>query len=129
MTYLTSKDKLAVKYFTICHSTVTLGLTLKYVILSIVVTTCRLLHSRKMNRFETVFLSFKMVSKMSSLGPESLLLPHRIWKVKFVGESVDDCGGGYSESIAEICDELQVCCIAYLIGEHILDNYAGEQLC
>ena len=51
---------------------------------------------------------FKMVSKMSSLGPESLLLPHRIWKVKFVGESVDDCGGGYSESIAEMCDELQV---------------------
>ena len=49
-----------------------------------------------------------MVSKMSSLGPESLLLPHRIWKVKFVGESVDDCGGGYSESIAEMCDELQV---------------------
>ena len=24
-----------------------------------------------------------------------------------VGESVDDCGGGYSESIAEMCDELQ----------------------
>lgn len=23
------------------------------------------------------------------------------------GESVDDCGGGYSESIAEICEELQ----------------------
>lgn len=35
-----------------------------------------------------------------------MLLPHRIWKVKFVGESVDDCGGGYSESIAEMCDEL-----------------------
>ncbi len=30
----------------------------------------------------------------------------RVWKVKFVGESVDDCGGGYSESIAEMCDEL-----------------------
>jgi len=30
----------------------------------------------------------------------------RVWKVKFVGESVDDCGGGYSESIAELCDEL-----------------------
>ena len=28
-------------------------------------------------------------------------------QVKFVGESVDDCGGGYSESIAEMCDELQ----------------------
>lgn len=25
----------------------------------------------------------------------------------FVGESVDDCGGGYSESVAEMCDELQ----------------------
>ena len=24
-----------------------------------------------------------------------------------VGESVDDCGGGYSESVAEICEELQ----------------------
>jgi E3 ubiquitin-protein ligase HERC2 len=55
-----------------------------------------------------------MVSKMSSLGPESLLLPHRIWKVKFVGESVDDCGGGYSESIAEICDELQVILTGFL---------------
>lgn len=27
--------------------------------------------------------------------------------MKFVGESVDDCGGGFSESIAEMCDELQ----------------------
>lgn len=99
---------------------------------------------------------------MSSFSPDSLLLPHRVWKVKFVGEiwlcmlwrtylvgrvprgwqaewctssrcrgaensmvlflqvglgvadslffpgeSVDDCGGGYSESIAEICEELQ----------------------
>lgn len=25
----------------------------------------------------------------------------------FSGESVDDCGGGYSESIAEMCEELQ----------------------
>ena len=37
----------------------------------------------------------QMVGKMSVLTPESLLLPHRVWKVKFVGESVDDCGGGY----------------------------------
>ena len=44
---------------------------------------------------------------MSNFGPESLFLPHRVWKVKFIGESVDDCGGGYSESIAEMCDELQ----------------------
>ncbi|XP_066595212.1 E3 ubiquitin-protein ligase HERC2 [Prorops nasuta] len=49
----------------------------------------------------------QMVSKMSLLKQDVLFLPHRIWKVKFVGESVDDCGGGYSESIAEMCDELQ----------------------
>ncbi|XP_054721916.1 E3 ubiquitin-protein ligase HERC2-like [Uloborus diversus] len=49
----------------------------------------------------------QMVSNMSSISQDSLRLPHRVWKVKFVGESVDDCGGGYSESIAEMCDELQ----------------------
>jgi len=31
------------------------------------------------------------------------------------GESVDDCGGGYSESIAEMCDELQNGSVAILI--------------
>lgn len=30
----------------------------------------------------------QLVNKMGMLTPESLLLPHRIWKVKFVGESV-----------------------------------------
>ncbi|XP_048506982.1 E3 ubiquitin-protein ligase HERC2 isoform X2 [Athalia rosae] len=49
----------------------------------------------------------QMVSKMPLLTQDVLFLPHRVWKVKFVGESVDDCGGGYSESIAEMCDELQ----------------------
>ncbi|XP_074649618.1 E3 ubiquitin-protein ligase HERC2-like [Tubulanus polymorphus] len=49
----------------------------------------------------------QICSKMSVFGSDSLMLPHRVWKVKFVGESVDDCGGGYSESIAEMCDELQ----------------------
>ncbi|KAK8398901.1 hypothetical protein O3P69_004178 [Scylla paramamosain] len=48
----------------------------------------------------------QMVAKMSLLTPDALFLPHRVWKVKFVGESVDDCGGGYSESVAEMCDEL-----------------------
>lgn len=38
-----------------------------------------------------------------------------MWKVKFVGESVDDCGGGFSESIAEMCDELQNGCVPLLI--------------
>lgn len=49
----------------------------------------------------------QMCSKWNILSAEDLLLNQRIWKVKFVGESVDDCGGGYSESIAEMCDELQ----------------------
>lgn len=49
----------------------------------------------------------QVFSNISSFSKESFLLPHRIWKVTFIGESVDDCGGGYSESIAEICDELQ----------------------
>ncbi|XP_015429351.1 PREDICTED: LOW QUALITY PROTEIN: E3 ubiquitin-protein ligase HERC2 [Dufourea novaeangliae] len=49
----------------------------------------------------------QMVSKLSLLTQDVLFFPHRVWKVKFVGESVDDCGGGYSESIAEMCDELQ----------------------
>ncbi|KAK2149980.1 hypothetical protein NP493_2872g00003 [Ridgeia piscesae] len=51
---------------------------------------------------------------MALFGPDSLMLPHRIWKVKFIGESVDDCGGGYSESIAEMCDELQNGSVALL---------------
>lgn len=34
-----------------------------------------------------------------------MFLAHAV--VRDAGESVDDCGGGYSESIAEMCDELQ----------------------
>lgn len=49
----------------------------------------------------------QMVQKLPLLTQDALYLAHRVWKVKFVGESVDDCGGGYSESIAEMCDELQ----------------------
>jgi E3 ubiquitin-protein ligase HERC2 len=48
----------------------------------------------------------QVCSRMVTAGPDSLFLPQRVWKVKFVGESVDDCGGGYSESISEMCDEL-----------------------
>ncbi|XP_049844846.1 E3 ubiquitin-protein ligase HERC2 [Schistocerca gregaria] len=57
----------------------------------------------------------QMVTKMSLLTQEALFLPHRVWKVKFVGESVDDCGGGYSESITEMCEELQNGCLPLLI--------------
>ena len=41
----------------------------------------------------------------------------------FTGESVDDCGGGYSESIAEMCDELQNGCLPLLI---VTPNGRGE---
>ncbi|EDV24531.1 uncharacterized protein TRIADDRAFT_56425 [Trichoplax adhaerens] len=50
---------------------------------------------------------YQVSTAICASNSDNLLLPHRVWKVKFVGESVDDCGGGYSESIAEICDELQ----------------------
>eukprot|EP00049_Salpingoeca_infusionum_P016093 m.323993 g.323993 ORF g.323993 m.323993 type:complete len:4072 (-) comp16007_c0_seq4:280-12495(-) len=36
----------------------------------------------------------------------TFLAASRCWKVKFAGEGVDDAGGGYSESISEMCDEL-----------------------
>ncbi|XP_044756400.1 E3 ubiquitin-protein ligase HERC2 [Coccinella septempunctata] len=49
----------------------------------------------------------QMVQKLPLLTSETLALPHRVWKVEFVGESVDDCGGGYNESITEMCEELQ----------------------
>ncbi|CAG9110153.1 unnamed protein product [Plutella xylostella] len=49
----------------------------------------------------------QMVARLPHLTPDALLLPSRVWKVKLAGESVDDCGGGYSESIAEMCEELQ----------------------
>ena len=49
----------------------------------------------------------QMTSKKSQFSVDDYCLPHRVWKVKFIGESVDDCGGGYSESIAEMCEELQ----------------------
>ena len=40
-------------------------------------------------------------------GRSLILTLIRLLQVKFVGESVDDCGGGYSESITEMCEELQ----------------------
>lgn len=48
----------------------------------------------------------QMVQNLPLLTQEALYLPQRVWKVKLIGESVDDCGGGFSESIAEMCEEL-----------------------
>ncbi len=67
---------------------------------------------------------------MSLLRSESLLLPHRVWKVKFIGESVDDCGGGYSESIAEMCEELQNGLLPLLVPTpDSRDDTEGVQKC
>ncbi|XP_052077229.1 E3 ubiquitin-protein ligase HERC2-like isoform X2 [Mytilus californianus] len=65
----------------------------------------------------------QLAAKQAVFNADSLMLPHRVWKVKFVGESVDDCGGGYSESIAEMCDELQNGSLNLLI---VTPNGRGE---
>lgn len=42
----------------------------------------------------------QMCAKMSSFSPDSLLLPHRVWKVKFVGESLGRGTGSHSGAAA-----------------------------
>jgi hypothetical protein len=42
-------------------------------------------------------------------------MPQRVWKVKFVGEGLDDIGGGYSDSISEMCTELQTGALPLLL--------------
>ena len=41
----------------------------------------------------------QMCAKMSSFGPDSLLLPHRVWKVKFVGENLPCAGAPVSPAV------------------------------
>uniref|UniRef100_A0A8D8RL73 E3 ubiquitin-protein ligase HERC2 n=3 Tax=Cacopsylla melanoneura TaxID=428564 RepID=A0A8D8RL73_9HEMI len=48
-------------------------------------------------------MSFKYVPIIR----DQLLLPSRLWKVIFLGESVDDAGGGYNECLSELCEELR----------------------
>jgi len=38
---------------------------------------------------------------------ETFLASSRVWRGNFVGEGVDDAGGGYSESVSEMTSELQ----------------------
>lgn len=47
--------------------------------------------------------------------PKFWLLPSRVWKVHFAGEGMDDVGGGYSESISEMCEELHALKVRVLI--------------
>lgn len=53
----------------------------------------------KIYRYVVQQQSFVMCSTYKMILITSIL--------SLIGESVDDCGGGYSESIAEMCDELQ----------------------
>ena len=48
-------------------------------------------------------------------GPYLKQTDFKIIQSPFAGDSVDDCGGGYSESIAEMCDELQNGSVSLLI--------------
>lgn len=52
---------------------------------------------------------------LRSCPEKDLRLANRVWKVKFAGEGLDDCGGGYSESISEMCNELQTGALPLLI--------------
>jgi len=49
----------------------------------------------------------QMVSKMSLLTQEALFLPHRVWKVKFVGKK-------YVGDLVEFCKMDSVSCLKYM---------------
>jgi len=66
---------------------------------------------------------------MESAEPKMLLLSSRVWKVKFIGEGLDDIGGGYSDSISEMCDELATRALPLLITSHdAADHTSGDAL-
>jgi hypothetical protein len=48
----------------------------------------------------------QMVSKMLLLTQEALFLPHRVWKVKFVGKK-------YVGGLVEFCKNGQCACLNY----------------
>jgi E3 ubiquitin-protein ligase HERC2 len=71
---------------------------------------------------------FAQAAKAMASEDRMLRLPTRVWKVTFVGEgfvlrlcwsfltrSVDDIGGGYSDSISEMCEELSTFALPILI--------------
>ena len=52
-------------------------------------------------------VTWQIINEVNLDNDYAFKLNGRCWKIRFIGESVDDCGGGYSDSIAEICEELQ----------------------
>ena len=65
-------------------------------------------------------------AELVGAGPGVLLASARVWKVKFVGEGADDAGGGYSESISEMCEELVTGLVALLIRTPNGSNDTGD---
>lgn len=58
----------------------------------------------------------QMCAKMSSFSPDSLLLPHRVWKVKFVGESAHSQGGRVGVAVSRVCCRHPPGCSHSLLG-------------
>lgn len=58
----------------------------------------------------------QMCAKMSSFSPDSLLLPHRVWKVKFVGESARSQGGRVGVAVSRACCRHPPGCSHSLLG-------------
>jgi E3 ubiquitin-protein ligase HERC2 len=63
--------------------------------------------------FKSVFA--QAAKAMSTADSKVFRLPNRVWKVKFMGEGLDDIGGGYSDSISEMCNELQTGALPLLV--------------
>lgn len=62
---------------------------------------------------KTVFA--QVCSQLAGQADLNYLVANRVWKVKFLGEGVDDAGGGYSESISEMMEELTTFKVPLLI--------------
>eukprot|EP00045_Choanoeca_perplexa_P017892 m.270728 g.270728 ORF g.270728 m.270728 type:complete len:4196 (-) comp17668_c0_seq1:27-12614(-) len=64
--------------------------------------------------------------ELRAVDPSVLLLPARQWKVRFTGEGLDDAGGGFSESISEMCEELHSRTVPLLIKTPNALDDAGD---
>lgn len=78
-----------------------------------------------MKYFIVILMNIQLQNKQTDIGIAYAI--YVMWTcsnfVMILGESVDDCGGGYSESIAEMCDELQNGSLPLLI---VTPNGRGE---
>ncbi|EDQ92018.1 uncharacterized protein MONBRDRAFT_55, partial [Monosiga brevicollis MX1] len=64
--------------------------------------------------------------ELRSVDQSVFLASSRCWKVKFRGEGLDDAGGGFSESISEMCEELRNHSVPLLIPTPNGRDEAGD---